>query len=231
MRSMLASLRQRYAEWRPADDDPPATAAADARLLEAHCAPADPRWLAIELKRTVDALRPAPKGIDEGAASDAMMEALEDAPVDIAEAALKRVRMECKWFPKPAEIRDRVVAELGERKRAAVKARVAADMAARRKPASPPRPATEAEKAGLVARVIPADQLLEETLKAATTIASYSLPVVMMIKEAVNRAFEGSLNEGLLFERRAFHSAFALEDQKEGMAAFVEKRKPAFKNR
>ena len=147
MRSMLASLRQRYAEWRPADDDPPATAAADARLLEAHCAPADPRWLAIELKRTVDALRPAPKGIDEGAASDAMMEALEDAPVDIAEAALKRVRMECKWFPKPAEIRDRVVAELGERKRAAVKARVAADMAARRKPASPPRPATEDEKA------------------------------------------------------------------------------------
>jgi len=144
---MLASLRQRYAEWRPADDDPPATAAADARLLEAHCAPADPRWLAIELKRTVDALRPAPKGIDEGAASDAMMEALEDAPVDIAEAALKRVRMECKWFPKPAEIRDRVVAELGERKRAAVKARVAADMAARRKPTSPPRPATEDEKA------------------------------------------------------------------------------------
>ena len=147
MRSMLASLRQRYAEWRPADDDPPATAAADARLLEAHCAPADPRWLAIELKRTVDALRPAPKGIDEGAASDAMMEALEDAPVDIVQAALKRVRMECKWFPKPAEIRDRVVAELGERKRAAVKARVAADMAARRKPASPPRPATEDEKA------------------------------------------------------------------------------------
>ncbi len=91
--------------------------------------------------------------------------------------------------------------------------------------------ATEAEKAGLVARVIPADQLLEETLKAAATIASYSLPVVMMIKESVNRAFEGSLNEGLLFERRAFHASFALEDQKEGMAAFVEKRKPAFKNR
>ena len=91
--------------------------------------------------------------------------------------------------------------------------------------------AAEAEKAGLVARVIPADQLLEETLKAATAIASYSLPVVMMIKESVSRAFESSLNEGLLFERRAFHSAFALEDQKEGMAAFVEKRKPAFKNR
>ncbi|TXT30802.1 MAG: enoyl-CoA hydratase [Rhodocyclaceae bacterium] len=91
--------------------------------------------------------------------------------------------------------------------------------------------AAEAEKSGLVARVIPADQLLEETLKAATTIASFSLPVVMMIKESVNRAFESSLNEGLLFERRVFHSAFALEDQKEGMTAFAEKRKPTFKNR
>ncbi|MCE1181040.1 MAG: enoyl-CoA hydratase [Rhodocyclales bacterium] len=91
--------------------------------------------------------------------------------------------------------------------------------------------ATEAEKAGLVARIIPADQLLEETLKAAQTIAGYSLPVVMMIKERINRAFESSLNEGLLFERRVFHSAFALEDQKEGMAAFTEKRKPVFKNR
>ena len=90
--------------------------------------------------------------------------------------------------------------------------------------------AAEAEKAGLVARVIPADQLLEETLKAATTIAGFSLPVVMMIKESVNRAYESSLNEGLLFERRVFHSAFALEDQKEGMAAFVEKRKAEFKN-
>ena len=91
--------------------------------------------------------------------------------------------------------------------------------------------ATEAEKAGLVARIYPADTLLEETLKAATTIAGFSLPVVMMIKESVNRAFESSLNEGLLFERRVFHSAFALEDQKEGMAAFVEKRKASFKNR
>ncbi len=90
--------------------------------------------------------------------------------------------------------------------------------------------ATEAEKAGLVARVIPAERLLEETLEAARIIAGYSLPVVMMIKESVNRAFESSLNEGLLFERRVFHSAFALEDQKEGMAAFVEKRKPAFRN-
>jgi enoyl-CoA hydratase len=91
--------------------------------------------------------------------------------------------------------------------------------------------AVEAERAGLVARVIPADKLLDETLAAAETIAGYSLPVVMMIKESVNRAFESSLSEGLLFERRGFHAAFALEDQKEGMAAFVEKRKPAFKNR
>ena len=91
--------------------------------------------------------------------------------------------------------------------------------------------ALEAEKAGLVARVIPAADLLGETLAAAEKIASYSLPVAMMIKECVNRAYESGLNEGLLFERRVFHSAFALEDQKEGMAAFVEKRKPAFKNR
>ena len=91
--------------------------------------------------------------------------------------------------------------------------------------------AAEAEKSGLVARVIPAEQLLEETLKAAAVIAGFSLPVVMMIKESVNRAFESSLNEGLLFERRVFHSAFALEDQKEGMAAFAGKRKPTFKNR
>ncbi|NMG63994.1 enoyl-CoA hydratase [Azoarcus indigens] len=90
--------------------------------------------------------------------------------------------------------------------------------------------ATEAERAGLVSRVVPADKLLEETLAAAETIAGYSLPVVMMIKESVNRAFESSLNEGLLFERRVFHSAFALNDQKEGMAAFVEKRKPDFKH-
>jgi len=91
--------------------------------------------------------------------------------------------------------------------------------------------AAEAERAGLVARVIPAEQLLEETLKAAAVIAGFSLPVVMMIKESVNRAFESSLNEGLLFERRVFHSAFALEDQKEGMAAFAEKRSANFQNR
>lgn len=91
--------------------------------------------------------------------------------------------------------------------------------------------AAEAERAGLVSRVVPADTLLDEALIAASTIASYSLPVVMMIKESVSRAFESGLNEGLLFERRVFHSSFALEDQKEGMAAFVEKRKPTFKHR
>jgi enoyl-CoA hydratase len=91
--------------------------------------------------------------------------------------------------------------------------------------------AREAEQAGLVARVIPADKLVEETLAAAETIAGYSLPVIMMIKEAINRAWESPLAEGLLYERRVFQAAFALEDQKEGMAAFVEKRKPAFRNR
>ena len=91
--------------------------------------------------------------------------------------------------------------------------------------------AVEAERSGLVARIFPVDQLIEETLKAAQVIAGFSLPVVMMVKESVNRAFESSLNEGLLFERRVFHSSFALEDQKEGMAAFAEKRKPTFKNR
>jgi enoyl-CoA hydratase len=90
--------------------------------------------------------------------------------------------------------------------------------------------ADEAERAGLVARVLPADKLLDEALAAARTIAGYSLPVLMMIKESVNRAFESSLAEGMLFERRLFHAAFALEDQKEGMSAFVEKRKPGFKN-
>ena len=90
--------------------------------------------------------------------------------------------------------------------------------------------AAEAERAGLVSRVVPADKLLEEAFAAAETIAGCSLPVVMMIKESINRAFESSLNEGLLFERRVFHSSFALNDQKEGMAAFVAKRKPVFKH-
>ncbi|TVO57501.1 enoyl-CoA hydratase [Denitromonas halophila] len=91
--------------------------------------------------------------------------------------------------------------------------------------------AIEAERAGLVSRVVPADKLLDEALTAAETIAGFSLPVVMMIKESVNRAYESGLSEGLLFERRVFHSAFALEDQKEGMAAFVEKRAADFKHR
>jgi enoyl-CoA hydratase len=91
--------------------------------------------------------------------------------------------------------------------------------------------AAEAERSGLVSRVVPADRLMEETMTIANTIASYSLPVVMKVKEAVNRAFESSLAEGLHFERREFHSTFALDDQKEGMRAFVEKRKPVFKHR
>jgi enoyl-CoA hydratase len=91
--------------------------------------------------------------------------------------------------------------------------------------------AAEAERAGLVARVVPADKLLEEALAIAAKIASFSLPVVLKIKESVNRAYESSLAEGLLFERREFHATFALDDQKEGMRAFVAKRRPAFRNR
>jgi enoyl-CoA hydratase len=91
--------------------------------------------------------------------------------------------------------------------------------------------AQEAERAGLVSRVVPLDKLMEEALGVAEKIAGYSLPVVMMMKESINRAYETTLAEGVLFERRLFHSQFALEDQKEGMAAFLEKRKPSFKNR
>ena len=90
--------------------------------------------------------------------------------------------------------------------------------------------AKEAETAGLVAQVFPVDQLLEETLKAATTIAEKSLPSTMMTKEAVSRVFETSLSEGVRFERRIFHAIFATHDRKEGMNAFVEKRKPEFKH-
>jgi enoyl-CoA hydratase len=91
--------------------------------------------------------------------------------------------------------------------------------------------AGEAERSGLVARVVPADKLFDEALAVATRIAGLSLPVVLKIKEAINRAYESSLSDGLLFERREFHSTFALEDQKEGMRAFVDKRKPDFKHR
>jgi enoyl-CoA hydratase len=90
--------------------------------------------------------------------------------------------------------------------------------------------AAEAERANLVARVVPAASLMEEAMKTAQTIASMSLPVAMMTKETVNRAYETSLSEGIRFERRVFHSQFALADQKEGMAAFIEKRKPSFKH-
>ncbi len=91
--------------------------------------------------------------------------------------------------------------------------------------------AAEAERASLVSRVVSADKLIEEAIEAATVIAAMSLPIAIMAKESVNRAFESSLHEGILFERRLFHSTFATEDQKEGMAAFVEKRKPVFQHR
>jgi enoyl-CoA hydratase len=91
--------------------------------------------------------------------------------------------------------------------------------------------ADEAERCGLVSRVVPAAELLNEALKAAEKIASFSLPAVMTAKEAVNRAFETTLAEGIRFERRVFQALFATEDQKEGMAAFAEKRPPQFKNR
>jgi len=91
--------------------------------------------------------------------------------------------------------------------------------------------AAEAERAGLVSRVVPADKLIEEAFAAAAQIAEFSLPSVMMAKESVNRAFESPLAEGMLFERRLFHALFSTEDQKEGMAAFVEKRKPNFKHK
>lgn len=89
-------------------------------------------------------------------------------------------------------------------------------------------PVEEAERAGLVSRIVPAAALLDEALEVARTIASMSKPVVAMAKEAVNRAFETSLAEGVRFERRLFHSTFATADQKEGMAAFLEKRKASF---
>jgi enoyl-CoA hydratase len=91
--------------------------------------------------------------------------------------------------------------------------------------------AAEAERSGLVSRIVPVADLLAEAMKSAEKIAGFSLPAVMMCKEAVNRAYETTLAEGLRFERRVFHSMFALADQKEGMAAFVEKRKPDFRNR
>jgi enoyl-CoA hydratase len=91
--------------------------------------------------------------------------------------------------------------------------------------------AAEAERAGLVSRVVPLADLMTEAMKAADAIAAKSLPIVMMTKESVNRSYESTLADGIRFERRVFHSMFATEDQKEGMAAFAEKRKPVFKHR
>jgi len=91
--------------------------------------------------------------------------------------------------------------------------------------------AQEAESSGLVSRIVPVDDLLADAMKTAQTVASMSLPIAMMTKESVNRAYETSMAEGIRFERRVFHSMFATQDQKEGMAAFVDKRPPQFKNR
>jgi enoyl-CoA hydratase len=91
--------------------------------------------------------------------------------------------------------------------------------------------ALEAERAGLVSRIVPTDDLLEEALKVADRIAGMSRPIVMMTKESVNRAYETTLAEGIRFERRLFQAMFATEDQKEGMSAFIEKRTPHFRNR
>ena len=90
--------------------------------------------------------------------------------------------------------------------------------------------ATEAERAGLISRVVPAAELLSEAVKVAERVASMSRPIAMMVKESINRAWETTLTEGVRFERRLFHATFATEDRKEGMAAFVEKRAPSFRN-
>lgn len=91
--------------------------------------------------------------------------------------------------------------------------------------------AVEAERCGIVARIVPSDELLDEALKVAALIAKKSLPIAMMVKESVNRAFEVSLSEGVRFERRVFHAAFATQDQKEGMAAFIAKREAQFQGK
>jgi enoyl-CoA hydratase len=90
--------------------------------------------------------------------------------------------------------------------------------------------AVEAERAGLVSRIVPVDKLMDEALAAALMICSFSQLATMAAKESVNRAFEGGLSDGIMFERRLFHALFATEDQKEGMDAFVNKRKAEFRN-
>jgi len=91
--------------------------------------------------------------------------------------------------------------------------------------------AQEAERAGLVSRIVPADKLLDEAMSAANAIAGMSQPVALLVKESVNRAYETTLSEGIKYERAVFYSCFATEDQTEGMSAFLEKRVPNFKNR
>src|SRR6202022_487174 len=91
--------------------------------------------------------------------------------------------------------------------------------------------ATEAERAGLVSRVVPVAELLAEALKVAERIANMSRPITTMVKESINRAWETTLTEGVRFERRLFHATFATEDRKEGMTAFIEKRKPTFRDK
>lgn len=153
--STLASRQRHYAEWTPATGDLPATVeqiAADVRAFAAGLEPADPRALAVELRRTL-ALFPPPDEHQAAALSEGAMEALEGAPLDIAQAALKRVRMESKFFPRPSEIRERVVAELGERRRAKAKAEVALAMAERRRREAETAPKTDAEIAMVAATV------------------------------------------------------------------------------
>ena len=147
--STLASRQRHYADWLPSAGDLPATVeqiASDVRAFAAGLEPADPRALAVELRRTL-ALFPLPDPQQAAALSEGAMEALEGVPLDIAQAALKRVRMECKFFPRPSEIRERVVAELGERRRAKAKAEVALAMAQRRGRKVDKAPVTDEERA------------------------------------------------------------------------------------
>lgn len=156
---MLASRQRRYAEWAPETGDLPATELAiaeDIRILEAGLRPADPKSVAVELARTLGRYR-LPDHSDAEDRAEGAMEALEGVPLDIVQAALKRVRLECKWFPMPSEIRDRVVAEMGERRRAVAKAKVAQVMASRRRADADRTAPTDEERArvaGMVSRLV-----------------------------------------------------------------------------